>query len=367
MRIAFVGLRSLGACSGGVERHVEELATRMVQLGHRVTVYCRTRYNMHGSEEYQGVRLINVPAIYTKHLEALSHTALCMPAVLTGYDLVHVHALGPSLLSWVPRLAGRRVVVTVHGLDFLRGKWGLAASLTLRLGAWTAAHCPNRTIVVSRQLQQYFAQHQGTTTTYITNGVNSPCRRPLDQLKRFGLSEKGYLLFLGRLVPEKGVHHLIEAFQLLSTDLRLVIVGGSSHSDEYVDALRRMSGHDPRIIFTGPLFDIDKDEAFSNAKAFVMPSLLEGMPLVLLEAMSYGCPTLVSDIPECLEVLPASGPATARTFPHGDSAALARSLGAMLAQTDLEEMGARGRTHILAHYNWDAITQDTLDVYSKVL
>jgi len=367
MRIAFVGLRSIGVCAGGIERHVEELATRMAALGHEVTVFCRTRYNTIAGGEYRGVRLVNVPTVYSKHLEAICHTALCLPAVLTGYDVVHFQALGPSLLSWAPRLAGRRVVVTVHGLDYLRGKWGRAASLVLRLGAWTSAHCPNRTIVVSRQLQQHFASALHTATTCIPNGVNTPVRRPLNALRRFGLAEQGYVLFLGRLVPEKGAHQLIQAFRQVDTGLKLVLAGGSSHSDAYVEELKELAGQDRRIVFTGPLFGADKDEAFSNAKCFVLPSLLEGMPLTLLEALSYGCPTLASDIPECLEVLDAGGAPLARTFAHGDPADLALRLADMLKRLDLDEMAEHARREVLARHDWDAITRQTLAVYAETL
>lgn len=375
MKIAMLGLRALGDCSGGVETHVQELATRMARAGHEVTVFCRTRYNTITTPIHHGVRLENRPCIATKHLEAITHTALVLPSVLAGYDVVHFHATGPSLLCWVPRLAGRRVIVTVHGLDFERAKWGGLATRVLKAGAWTAAHCPHRTIVVSHKLRQYYRQRHGKDTVHIPNGVNQPRRRPLEALARFGLAPEGYILSLGRLVPEKGVHTLIEAFRPLQTPLKLLIAGASSHSDGYRDRLLDLAGGDPRIIFAGPLHGQDKDEAFSNARLFVLPSELEGMPIVLLEAMSYGCPVLTSSIEECLEVfrLDDAGRQGAQppdwhlgaAFRTADPVALGAVLAQALHHDGLGDMGRRGRGYVLRHYDWDAITQATLNVYRQ--
>jgi glycosyltransferase involved in cell wall biosynthesis len=376
MRIAFIGLRAIGCCSGGVETHVGELAPRMAALGHEVTVFCRAAYNTRESAVVDGVRLVNRPSCNTKHLEAISHTAACLPSVLTGFDIVHFHATGPSLLSWVPRLTGRRVVVTVHGLDYQRAKWGGIASLVLKAGAWTSARCPQATIVVSAKLKAHYRERYGRETFHIPNGVSRPVSRPLDGLARFGLVPGGYVLSLGRLVPEKGAHHLIEAFRLLDTDLKLVVAGGSSHSDGYESHLRGLAGEDPRIVFTGPLYGPDKDEAFSNARLFVMPSELEGMPIVLLEAMSHGCPVLTSDIEECVEVFPDGtcrdpraggiGPDTlALSHPVAEVASLAENLGRALEDPGLAAMGLRARDMTLATYDWDRITTATLGVYAQ--
>lgn len=367
MRVAFIGLRAIGICAGGIERHVEELALRMARQGIEVTVYCRKRYNTLGEGYFQGVRLVNLPALNTKHLEAISHTALAVLHALRGYDIIHIHALGPALLSWLPRLAGNRVVVTVHGLDFLRGKWGLLASGILRLGALVAAHCSSHTIVVSRQLRGYFAKRYAVDTTYIPNGISAPTLRPLQRLGRFGLEKNSYILFLGRLVPEKGAHDLIEAFRACDCGLKLVIAGGSSHSDTYVESLHQAAANDERIVFTGPLFGEDKDEAFSNAALFVLPSLLEGMPIVLLEAMSYGCPVLASDIPECLEVVQEHTPPLTWTFRAGNSHSLATMLGEVLASGERVDRGARAREAVLARYEWDGIVAETLQCYQAAL
>ncbi|WP_022661399.1 glycosyltransferase family 4 protein [Paucidesulfovibrio longus] len=372
MRIAFLGLRGIAeGVSGGIERHARELSVRMAALGHEVTVFCRSYWETHPEERYRGVRLKKLPAIRSKHLEAISHTALCQPFVLAGYDVVHFHATGPSLLSWVPRLAGRKVAVTVHGLDWRRAKWGGLASLILRAGAWTSAHCPNATIVVSRELREHYRQVYDRPTTYIPNGVNPPEQRELDRLRRFGLEPGAYLLSLGRLVPEKGLHTLVEAFRGLDTNLRLVIAGDPALAGDYPARLRALAGDDPRIVFPGPLFGEDKDEAFSNARLFCLPSELEGMPIALLEAMSYGCPALVSDIPECLEVVRPDGEEPlALDFPCGNAPALNLALDRALhalAPHDLKRLGERARQHVLAEYDWDRITRETLHVYETML
>ena len=378
LKIAFLGLRAIGCGSGGIEKHVEELAVRMAAQGHEVTVFCRAFYNELAEPEFKGVRLVNRPSLYTKHLEAISHTAACMHDAINGFDIVHIHATGPSLLSWVPRLFGRGVVVTVHGLDFARAKWGPIATMVLKCGAMTSVYCPHATIVVSKKLRKHYLDRCGKQTTYIPNGISEPTLRSLGGLKRFGLEEKRYILFLGRLVPEKGAHYLIEAFRQLDTDLKLAIVGGASHSDDYVSSLYTMAAGDPRIVFTGPLFGANKDEAFSNARLFVLPSDLEGMPIVLLEAMSYGCPVLISDIEECVEVIQETDVSDALesdfeegrlayTFKAGDARGLARKLSLMIENEDLSPMGARGKAHVLGEYNWDAITIETICVYKNVI
>jgi glycosyltransferase involved in cell wall biosynthesis len=372
LRIAFIGLRSIGICSGGIERHVEELAVRMADLGHEVTVYCRGRYNALDNDRYKGVRLINRPAVYTKHLEAITHTAAAISMMSPRYDIVHIHATGPSLLSWAPRLLGHKVVVTVHGLDFLRAKWGNVASAILKLGAWTAVACPHRTIVVSRMLKDYYRKAFGRGTEYIPNGVAPAAPRELNGLRRFGIERKRYILSLGRLVREKGVHYLIEAFRRTDTDLKLVIAGDAHHNDGYERLLREMAAGDDRIVFTGPLYDDDKDEAFANAKLFVLPSDLEGMPIVLLEAMGHGCPVLSSDIPECTEVFTPAGESfgtwpLCATFRASDPMSLRQELERALADPCLGEMGLMAKQYATSEFNWDRIARQTIGVYRSMI
>ncbi|MFH0953375.1 MAG: glycosyltransferase family 4 protein [Verrucomicrobiota bacterium] len=374
MRIAFTGLRTIGGGSGGVEKAVEEVSVRLAARGHDVTVFCRTRYNPQGLTSYRGVRMVNLPAIYTKHLEAISHTFLSVLHALAGYDLVHVHATGPSMLAFVPRLAGRKVVVTVHGLDWKREKWRGVAKPLLRMGVWTAVHFPHRTIAVSRHLQRELSDRYRREIVYIPNGIPEAVRRPCDRIRRFGVSGNDYVLFLGRLVPEKGCHVLLEAFKSLAANPKLLVVGGASHSDDYTARLHQVAKDDPRIVFTGPLYGEEKDEAYSNALCLVLPSTLEGMSIVLLEAMSYRCPVLCSAIPENLEVLqppggtPPDPAAYASTFAPGQVDDLKTKLADVLAHPDQAAgRAAAALRDLVPMYSWDRVADQVEAVYRRLL
>lgn len=363
-----LGLRAIGQGSGGVEKAVEEISTRLAGRGHDVTVFCRARYNRRGLDHFEGVRLVNLPAIYTKHLEAATHSFVAALRTLRGFDIVHFHAIGPSMFSWLPRLTGQRVVATVHALDWRREKWSGFAKLALRLGARAATTFPQRTIAVSRTIQQFLIERFERDTTYIPNGVTPGEKRPINKLARFGLKGGDYTLYLGRLVPEKGCHLLIRAFRELKTDRKLLIAGGESHSDRYAAELHELARGDSRIVFAGPLYGEDKDEAFSNASLFVLPSTLEGMPIVLLEAMSYGTPVLCSDIPENMEVVrPAdTSPQLASTFPRGDADGLRAAAEACLqSPADIGSRAERAAEHVAREFNWDRIVTQTETVYAE--
>ena len=364
-----MGLRAIGQGSGGVEKAAEELGVRLAARGHEVTIFCRARYNPGGATDFRGVRLINLPALYTKHLEAISHTFLAAARAMRGYDIVHLHATGPSMLAFLPRCAGRQTVVTVHGQDFRREKWRGAARLILRLGAWTAVTFPHRTIVVSRALQAFYAERYRRPTVRIPNGVSAVVRRPLDRLRRFGVAGGDYLLFLGRLVPEKGAHLLLRAFRGLPDGLKLLVAGGSSHTEDYTRELARLAAEDPRVVLTGPLYGEEKDEAYANAAGLVFPSTLEGMPLVLLEALSAQCPVLCSDIPENLEVVrPEGGADLAALCAAGSVDALRDALRAFLDEPEIRRRrAAAAAEHVAREYDWDRITDQTEAVYRGLL
>ena len=387
LKIAFLGLRAIGQIPradesssqptadpaslnvSGVERAVEEIATRLAARGHDVTVFCRRRYNQRRLESFQGVKLVDLPALYTKHFEAISHTLLASFRVLRGYDIVHYHATGPSLVSFLPRLAGRGVVATVHGLDWQREKWRGAAKLMLRAGAWTAVHFPHRTIVVSQSLQRRYAEEYHRPTVYIPNGVAPAIPRPPDRIRRFGVKGNDYVLFLGRIVPEKGCHFLIEAFRGLETDTKLLIAGSSSYTDEYYAKLQAAAAGDPRVVFTGPLYGAEKDEAFSNARCVAQPSTLEGMPIVLLEALSHACPVLCSNIPENAEVLRASADGSSPygfLFKSASVEDLRLRLADLLANNEGREKGLAGKAYVEETFSWDQITTQTEEVYQSV-
>lgn len=384
MRIGVVGLITIGGASsgtaGGVEKLIEEVTVRQAAHGHSVTVYCRGRYNRDGLTEYQGVRLVNLPAIYTKHLEAISHSFLSMLWATTQNDVIQFHSMGPALLSFMPRLLGRKTVCTLHGLDYRRDKWGSIAKLVLRIGEQCALRFPNATTVVSRFMEKHYREEAGKKVTYIPNGVPVVAERPLEKLKRFGLEPNKYVLYLSRIVPEKGCHYLVEAFRKLDTDMKLAIVGDSRHAGEYLDRVKKIAGDDPRIVFTGALYGEEKEEAYSNAYVFCLPSDLEGLPIVLLEAMGNGRCCLVSDIPEMVEVVdprrlgyaPSSPDAPegpyGYTFKQGNVGDLAEQLRMLIASPhEVETMRSTARAYVQIEYSWDYIATAYEQVYASVL
>jgi len=374
MKIAMVGLRALGDTSGGIERAVQELSHGLTARGHEVTVFCRSRYNPQRLRRYGRIRLISLPAIYTKHWEAISHTFLAMWWCAWGYDVVHVHGPGPSLLAFIPRLCGRKVVVTVHAADWRRAKWNAFARWVLRVGARAAVCFSHRTIVVSRELLRYYGPFARGKVHQIPNGVPAARVRSPARILRFGIRGGDYVLFLGRLVPEKGCHLLVRAWLRMATSYRLLVVGATSHTDHYVRELQKMAQGDQRILFAGPLYGEEKDEAYSNAVCLVFPSMVEGMPIVLLEALSYGCPVLCSDIPENLEVITPEGSDPngkgrrwARTFRAGAVDDLEWTLTAMLNDpAAIKREAERARQYVRRRFGWEKTVWETERLYHEL-
>jgi glycosyltransferase involved in cell wall biosynthesis len=351
MRIAMIGQKGVPATYGGIEKHVEEIARRLVGLGHQVSVFCRFYYTPAGAR-YHGVELLRRPSIHTKHLDTATHVAWSTAEALARrYDIVHFHALGPSLFSFLPRLVGSRTVVTVHGLDWQREKWGRLASWFLKQCEGPAARFPNRTIAVSKTLAQYFRDHHHCDAAFIPNGTNLPVPRPPRKLHSLGLTPGRYVLFVGRLVPEKGVHFLCEAFSQINSDLKLALVGGLSFSQDYVDVLRRYESD--RIRLLDYVFGETLEELWSNAYLVVQPSTMEGLSIALLEALSYGRCVLISDIPENLEV----AEECAVSFRSRDVGDLREKLQMLIADPALvRHYESKARGHIVEHYSWDKVT-----------
>lgn len=377
LRIAMIGQKGLPATHGGVERHVEEIGARLAGLGHDVTVYCRPSYTSEWPPDnresievqtYRGLHLRPVAAVGTKHLDTISHSARSTAAAMhLRPDIVHYHALGPGLVAPVPRVLSRaRVVLTVHGLDNERAKWGLAARVVLGTAHWMSARVPDVTVVVSRALVDHYTTRFGRATEYIPNGVdaNAPCP-PGAVLAQHGLTPGQYLLFVGRLVPEKCPDLLIRAFRGLSGDARLVVAGGSSFTDGYVETLQRLAAEDPRVVLTGYVYGDQLAELYSNAAAFVLPSHLEGMALTVLEAISYGLPVVASDIAPNREVAE-DGPGY-RLFHAGDQRALTTALSRMLSAGEPErEAAARVREQVLAEHSWDIAAARMDEIYRRL-
>lgn len=266
-------------------------------------------------------------------------------------------------MLWLPHFLGRRIVVTVHGLDWQRAKWGNFASFVIRFGERMAAKYADDIIVLSDNVKRYFADTYHREVTYIPNGISRPTPQGVELIaEKYGLEKDGYFLFLARIVPEKGLHYLIEAFSELKTDKKLVIAGGSSQAMAYMEQIHRMAAKDERILMTDFVQGQILEELYSNAYAFVLPSDVEGMALTLLEAMSYGDCCLVSDIRENTEVVEDK----ALTFKKGDVKDLRRCLVWMLEHPDqVCRMGEESVDYICGKYDWDDVTQRTLAVYEK--
>ena len=357
-----IGQKGVPATYGGIEKHVEEIARRLVARGHEVTVYCRLYYTPpHAS--YHGVRLLRRPSIRTKHLDTATAVAWStVEAMARRHEIVHFHALGPSVFASLPRLLGSRTVVTVHGLDWQREKWGAVASWVLKQCERPAAHFPNQTIVVSRTLREYFREHHHCDAAFIPNGTNLPTPRPAKRILQLGLQPGKYVLFVGRLVPEKGVHYLCEAFSQINSDMKLALVGGLSFSQSYVDLLRRYESD--RIRLLDYVYGEGLEELWSNAYMVVQPSTIEGLSIALLEALSYGRCVLVSDIPENLEV----AEECAVSFRSKDVGDLKEKLAMLIAKPELvKSYEGRARAHIHRHYSWDTVAESTETLYQSLL
>lgn len=372
MRIAMIGSRGVPARAGGVERHVEELGARLSERGHDVVVHCRSSYAHSTATRYRGMTLRTMPTPRRGGIEALAHSGLAATASLWGhFDVVHYHALGPGIFAPLTRAAsGSAVVLTVHGLDDERAKWGPAGRRVLRTGRWLSTWCPDATVVVSKDLQRTYAELHGRLTDYISNGLPPHAEFAGGLLAGFGLEEDGYAVFVGRLVPEKDPGLLIEAYRDVPGTMPLVIVGESSHTDKYVGHLRRLAASDPRVRFVGHRDGAELAALRAGARVFVQPSRLEGLPLSLLEAIADDVPVLASDIPPHREVLSGMAEAgTFLTFRAGDRGALAEAL---ITALGADPVAARGRARDLhgraaARYDWETATDLLEHAYARAV
>ena len=369
LNIAMFGHKRIPSREGGIEVVVAELSTRMAALGHNVTCLNRSGHHVSGSEfdesdltEYNGVRLKKVWTLDKKGLAAMSASVSAAFKTAFGkYDVVHIHAEGPAFMCWLPKLFGKRVIVTIHGLDWARAKWGKFASWYIRKGERNAAKHADEIIVLSKGVQDYFRNTYGRETVFIPNGVSRPGVVEADGIeRRWGLKKDSYVLFLGRLVPEKGIHYLLEAWKGVFTGKKLVIAGGSSDTSDYTARLRKLAGDN--VIFTGFQQGKVLDELYSNAYVYVLPSDLEGMPLTLLEAMSYGNCCLVSSIEECTQVVGDHGV----VFEKGNIDDLKKKLQGLLDRPEVVQgYKDAAADYICTEYSWDDVVERTLELYRK--
>lgn len=362
VRVAFIGGRGVISKYSGIEAYYEEVGRELAALGYDVTVYCRT-YFTPALATYNGMRLVRLPTVRSKHFETVIHTLLSsLHVMFTANDIVHYHALGPALFCLLPRLVGKKTIVTVQGLDWQRKKWGRWAALILRLGEMAAMHLPNATVVVSRTLQDYYRSRYGKEPLYIPNGAVIRGRSAPMQLPRWGLKPDNYALFLGRFSPEKNCHLLIEAYEKLVTPAKLVLAGGSSHTDVYTAELQRH--HSQQITLLDWISGDALNEVLTNAALFVLPSDLEGLSLALLDAMGAGLCVLTSDIPENREVVEGAG----FTFRAGDVDDLARMMGLLLPDAEIRAAAGRSAQQLIRErYLWPSIARQIAQVYAEVL
>lgn len=370
LKIAMLGHKRMPSREGGIEIVVEELSTRMVQLGHEVTCFNRRGHHISGKEfdskipdEYKGVKLESVFTVDRKGLSAVtSGIAGTIRAALGDYGIIHFHSEGFCAMLWLPKLLGKRCVATIHGIDWKREKWkNSLGSKYIRFGERMAVRYADEIIVLSRGIQRYFSDTYGRDTKYIPNGISKPGLREAELIRtRFGLEKDGYILFVGRIVPEKGIHYLLDAFRQLDTDKKLVIAGGVSDTDEYLKALKAKAEDNDRILFIGFVSGQILEELYSNAYIYVLPSDLEGMPLSLLEALSYGNCCVTSDIPECAEVAGHK----AVIFRKGNTGDLTEKLRSLCEDEGMvRSYKSKAAEFLFQQYNWDDVVSKTLALY----
>jgi glycosyltransferase involved in cell wall biosynthesis len=371
MKIAVIGVKGLPAKQGGIEHYCEALYPRIVKQGHSVDLYARSSYvnkPWFSVYKHKGVRVICLPSLPIRGLDALTNSGFAaIVAALRSYDIVHFHALGPSLFSFIPRLlSSAKIIVTCQGLDWQRGKWGKASSNIIRLGEKTAAKYADSIVVVSKALSRYFEKIYGIDPVYIPNGpgVYAESDPSFSYVKSSGLEVGKYLLFLGRLVPEKRPELLIRAFQRLNkSGWKLVLAGGDSDTTEYISELHQLADCNPDIIFAGELKGSRLAEMVRGAGLFVLPSDLEGLPLAMLEAMREGVPVVASDIPPHQQLI---GRDRGLLFKAGSIISCAMSLEQAMIEPKKRAMRAsKAQDHIKANYDWEKITKDNLVVYSQ--
>jgi len=366
MKIVVLGLRGFPDIQGGVETHCEQLFTRVAARGHEVVVLGRKPYMNATFHEYKGVRLVAIACPRHKSLEAFLHTFVgVLRARAFKPDILHLHAIGPALFTPLARLLGMKVVSTNHGPDYERAKWGMLARAILRAGETMGSRCSNAVIAISPPIAEHLRQAFGCSPAVIPNGVlpRTPASGQ-ESLEQYGLQAGRYLLAVGRLVPEKGIHDLMDAYvQAALPGWKLVIVGEADHADAYSIGLKQKAASIPGVVLTGFLTGEALAQIYSHAGVFVLPSYHEGLPIVLLEAMSYGLRVLASDIPPNRQVsLPDE-----QFFAPGDVAAAAERIKSFSARDFSEELRQRQIAYVTRNFDWNQVTDQTIAVYDAVL
>ncbi len=363
MHLAILGTRGIPANYSGLEECVEETAARLVQRGHTVTVYCRARPNQEQPATDRGVDLVWLPIVATKHGETILHTLLSFLHVVRHVNrrtIIHLYGVGNAPFLVLFTVLGYRCIISVDGQDWRRAKWGRIASQYLLFSAKLAASLAQYCIVDSQVVEAFYKRtFSATNIRYVPYGYTHAQHGTAQAvLTRLGLMPRNYLLFVGRIVPEKGVHYLLQAYGHVRTDKKLVIVG-AIQDEAYGDELKRLAP--PNTIFAGPIYGDDAAALYRHAFLYVHPSDVDGTSHALLSAMGNGLTPLVSDIPENLETTGGVG----FSFHRSDAQDLAHRLQRLVIQPDLlEHVGKAAQERIRQHYNWDAVTHQLEELYS---
>ncbi|MFH1822313.1 MAG: glycosyltransferase family 4 protein [Patescibacteria group bacterium] len=368
MKIAFIGQKGIPSISGGVEKHVEDLSTSLVKAGHEVLVYTRPNYTSKKLKNFQGVKLISLPSLGTKHLDAISHTILaCLDVIFKReVDIIHFHSIGPSSLIWLVKLLKPKtpVIATYHSQCYFHKKWGSFARLYLKLGEFVSLKFADEVISVSESLKNYAEEKYSRVTICIPNGIIMPKNLKADKIKKWGLAKDNYIVAISRLVQHKGIPYLINAYQSLDTNKKLVIVGDGAYTNDYVNFLKKLAANNKNIIFTGPQTGNTLKELFSNAYLFVQPSESEGLSIALLEAMSYSRAALISSIPENKEVIKDNN----FIFKNKSVISLTYKLKNLLDNEKIvKQAGAINKANARENYNWLKKVKEIVNVYNQAL
>jgi len=367
MKIAFIGQKGIPTKTGGVERQIEDLAVNLVKAGHEVFVYARSSYNTENLKEWQGVKIITVPSVPAKNLDAITATFFaCLDLVRRKYDIIHFQSIGPASMLWLAKIFSPRtkIVFTFHCQDYFHQKWGAFAQSYLKFGEKVGNLLADKVIITSHSLLRYAKEKYHNNPVYIPSSAKLNELVPADEIKKWGLDKNNYIAYIGRLVRHKGIHYLIKAYREIETDKKLVIVGEGSYTDDYVKELHDLAGDNSNIIFTGNQSGDILKELFSNAAIFVQPSESEGLSFALLEGMAYARPCLVSDIEPNLEALADTGV----SYKSGDYLDLKTKLQGMLNNPErLAQMGSLALERVKLEYDADKIAQQTIALYQEVL
>jgi glycosyltransferase involved in cell wall biosynthesis len=376
MRIAMIGQKGIPAKYGGVERHVQELSLRLVESGQDITVYSRKWYTNNEMTETDKIHIVHTPSIHTKHLDAITHTfTSTLHAIKHNMDIIHYHGVGPALLSFIPRILSpkTKIITTFHTIDRYQDKWGVFARFILRIGEIAACKLAHQTITISKTLTQYCFDEYKTITEYIPNGVSTAqVSNSITPLKQFNLAKGKYILMVSRLLQKKGAHILIDSFKELKEnnkqnkeiqELTLVIVGGSVFTDKYVALLKKQAKNRNDIILTGFQSGKTLEALYTHAKIVVHPSFHEGLPLSVLEAMSYEKPVLVSKIPGHLELISNQE----CIFDENNTSSLTKAISTFFgfSKEKQKNIAKINKKRVDTHYSWDAIGKKTLSLYTS--